>query len=72
METQELLNEVEKITHRKYPKIQFNDTEDIEILADALEELLSFYGYLDDEFKRFRQDVEDNYKPMTKEEQIYG
>lgn len=72
MSIQELLNEVEKVTKENFEKIKFNDTEDIEIVADALEILLNHYKQLEEKFMDYVKEVDENFKPITKEEQIYG
>ena len=75
----ELLKEVSQIT-KKHHEIRVMDYMEMAgTLMMALEELLGeyedlqlSYGHLEEEFRYFKQDVEDNYKPITKEEQIYG
>lgn len=75
----ELLKEVSQITKRHHEVRVMDYMEMAGTLMMALEELLreyedlqGSYEHLEDEFRDFKQDVEDNYKPMTKEEQIYG
>ena len=75
----ELLKEVSQITKRHH-EVRFMDYMEMTgTLMMALEELLGEYedlqidyNHLEDEFKDFKRDVEDNYKPISIEEQIYG
>ena len=75
----ELLKEVSQITKKHHEVRVMDYTEMTGALMMALEELLGeyedlqgSYEHLEDEFRDFKRDVEDNYKPITKEEQIYG
>ena len=79
MDINELLKEVSQITKRHYEVRVMDYMEMTGALMMALEELLGeyedlqgSYEHLEDEFRDFKRDVEDNYKPITKEEQIYG
>jgi predicted nucleic acid-binding Zn-ribbon protein len=79
MDINELLKEVSQITKRHHEVRVMDYMEMAGTLMIALEELLGeyedlqgSYEHLEDEFRYFKQDVEDNYKPITKEEQIYG
>lgn len=66
----EILDKIEKITHSRY----IYDKENIfkDELMNALTDLLSHYEYLEETFRKFEQEVQDNYKAIAKEEQIYG
>lgn len=66
----EILNEVEEITNTSYQTEI--DKISQEELWNALTDLLSMYKQLEDVFRRFEQDVNDNYKAIMKEEQING
>lgn len=75
----ELLKEVSIITKRHHEVKTADYMEMTGALMMAIEELLveyddlnDSYKHLEDEFRDFKRDVEDNYKPITKEEQIYG
>lgn len=75
----ELLKEVSQITKKHHEVRVMDYAEMTGILMMALEELLGeyedlqgSYEHLEEEFRDFKRDVEDNYKPITKEEQIYG
>lgn len=66
----ELLKKVEKITESKYI---FDETKIFrEELMNALTDLLSCYEHLEEKFNDYVKDVDENYKAITKEEQIYG
>lgn len=66
----ELLKKVEEITDSKYI---YDDTKIFrEELMNALTDLLSCYEHLEEKFKDYVKDVDENYKAVTKEEQIYG
>lgn len=66
----EILNEVENITRSKYI---FDEGKIFkEELMTALTDLLSEYKHLEDVFSDYVKDVDENYRAMTKEEQIYG
>lgn len=66
----ELLKKVEKITASKYI---FDETKIFkEELMNALTDLLSCYEHLEEKFNDYVKDVDENYKAVTKEEQIYG
>lgn len=71
MEIQETLNKASKITQTKY-SLTINEGEAIDLLMTALEEVINEYEYLFETFKNFEQEINDNYKPISKEEQIYG
>lgn len=75
----ELLKEVSQVTGSHYEVRQMDYMEMTGTLMMALEELLGVheelqmdYELLEERFRDYKQDVEDNYKPMTREEQIYG
>lgn len=75
----ELLKEVSQITKKHHEVRVMDYAEMTGTLMIALEELLgeyedlqASYEHLEDEFRDYKQDVEDNYKPITREEQIYG
>lgn len=75
----ELLKEVSQITKKHHEVRVMDYMEMTGALMMALEELLGEYedlqlGYehLKEEFRDFKQDVEDNYKAISIEEQIYG
>lgn len=66
----ELLKKVEQITDSKYI---FDDKKIFkEELMNALTDLLSCYEHLEEKFNDYVKDVDENYKAVTKEEQIYG
>lgn len=71
MEIQELLNKASKITQTKYV-LTIDESQAIDLLLTALEEVISEYEYLFETFRSFENEVNDNYKAVTKEEQIYG
>ena len=71
MEIQEILNKASKITQTRYI-LTLDQEEAINLLMTALEEVISEYEYLFETFRNFENEVNDNYKAMTKEEQIYG
>ena len=71
MEIQELLNKASKITQTKYV-LTIDESQAIDLLLTALEEVISEYEYLFETFRNFENEVNDNYKSVTKEEQIYG
>ena len=75
----ELLKEVSQITKRHHEVRVMDYMEMAGTLMMALEELLGeyedlqgSYEHLEEKFKDFKRDVEDNYKPISIEEQIYG
>jgi hypothetical protein len=79
MHINELLKEVSIITKRHHEVKTADYMEMTGCLMMAIEELLveyddlnDSYKHLEDEFKDFKRDVEDNYKPISIEEQIYG
>lgn len=72
MELQELLNKTAEITNSKYSKIMFEDNDDIDTIATALEELLDEYEILQQTFSDYVKNIDENFKEVTKEEQIYG
>lgn len=74
----ELLKEVSQVTGSHYEVRQMDYMEMTGTLMMALEELLGVheelqmdYELLEERFRDYKQDVEDNYKPITREEQIY-
>lgn len=71
MEIQELLNKASEITQTDY-----NHTIDeyniIDTLVVALDEVIREYEYLYKKFNEYEDYINDNFKPITKEEQIYG
>ena len=71
MEIQELLNKASKITQTKYV-LTIDESQAIDLLLTALDEVISEYEYLFETFKNFENEVNDNYKAVSKEEQIYG
>lgn len=71
MEIQELLNKASKITQTKYV-LTIDESQAIDLLLTALDEVISEYEYLFETFRSFENEVNDNYKAVTKEEQIYG
>lgn len=71
MEIQELLNKASKITQTKYV-LTIDESQAIDLLLTALEEVISEYEYLFETFRSFENEVNDNYKAVSKEEQIYG
>ena len=79
MGIKELLKEVSQVTGSHYEVRQMDYMEMTGTLMIALEELLGVheelqmdYEHLEDTFRDYKQDVEDNYKPISREEQIYG
>lgn len=71
MEIQELLNKASEITLTKYV-LTIDKDEAIQMLQTALEEVINEYEHLFDTFKKYEEEINDNYKAITKEEQIYG
>ena len=71
MEIQEVLNKASKITQTKYV-LTIDESQAIDLLLTALEEVINEYEYLFETFKKYEQEINDNYKPISKEEQIYG
>jgi hypothetical protein len=71
MGIQELLNKASEITQTDY-----NHTIDeyniIDTLVVALDEIIREYEYLYKKFNEYEDYINDNFKPITKEEQIYG
>lgn len=66
----EILKKIENITDSRYI---FDDKKIFkEELMNALTDLLSCYENLETEFKDYVKNVDENYKCITKEEQIYG
>lgn len=68
-------NELERIN--RVCELTFTDYEllgnfiPVEMLMAAIEDLLIEVDRLEEKYKDFEQEVEDNYKPYTKEE-LYG
>lgn len=71
MEIQEILNKASKITQTRYV-LTIDKEQAVDLLLTALEEVISEYNYLFETFKEYEQEINDNYKPISKEEQIYG
>ena len=71
METQETLNKASKITQTKYI-LTIDEGQAVDLLLTALEEVINEYDYLFETFKKYEDEINDNYKPISKEEQIYG
>ena len=71
MEIQEILNKASKITQTKYI-LTIDEGQAVDLLLTALEEVINEYDYLFETFKKYEQEINDNYKPISKEEQIYG
>jgi hypothetical protein len=71
MEIQEILNKASKITQTKYI-LTIDEGQAVDLLLTALEEVINEYDYLFETFKEYEQEINDNYKPISKEEQIYG
>ena len=63
-EARKLLDKAGKITGTDY--INYS----IQSFICALEDLMYEIDFLNDEIQHINQDVEDNYKPITKEEEI--
>lgn len=56
---------------KRYLQEQFKkDIVSIDEILGLLEDLKGDYDSLEEEFEDFKQDVEDNYKPVSYEEQI--
>ena len=62
-----MLKEIEEITLTNY---EVGDFIKVENLIAIIEDLKNEYDRLDEEFNDYKQDVEDNYKPIRIEEQI--
>lgn len=71
MEIQEILNKASKITQTKYI-LTIDEGQAVDLLLTALEEVINEYEYLFETFKKYEDEINDNYKAITKEEQIYG
>ena len=71
MEIQEILNKASKITQTKYI-LTIDEGQAVDLLLTALEEVINEYEYLFETFKKYEEEINDNYKPISKEEQIYG
>ena len=72
MGIEELLCKISQITNSNYAFYSFDSTEILGVLMIASEELLDHYMYLQGEIESLKTDMEENMKPITKEEQIYG
>ena len=72
MAIEELLCKISEITHSNYTFYSKDPMELLGVLLIATEELLNHYDYLRGELEATKTDIEENYKPVTKEEQIYG
>ena len=72
MGIEKLLCKISEITNSNYAFHSKDPMELLGILMTASEELLNHYGYLKAELEATKTDIEENYKPITKEEQIYG
>ena len=66
-----ILNSASDLTGSDY---EINEDKDIssEMLINVVTDLMEHYEELKDEFRNFKEYVEDNYKATTMEEQIYG
>lgn len=62
-----MLKETEKITSIDY---EIGDFIKVENLMSIIEDLKIEYDRLDEEFKDYKQNIEDNYKQIKLEEQI--
>ena len=71
MEIQEILNKATKITETKYI-LTIDEGQAVDLLLTALEEVINEYEYLFETFKKYQDEINDNFKPISKEEQIYG
>lgn len=71
MEAIKILEEAGKITLSDY-RLSLDTNWNNHILLTAIEELISGYKNLEENYRLLKQDMEENYKPITKEEQIYG
>lgn len=63
----DILDEIEKITFTFYPEDRMLDEYEVN---DVMEELLSYYKHLEEEFDDFKRDVEENYRRLRIEEQL--
>lgn len=63
-EVRKLLDKVSKITRVDYSDYSINS------LVCAVEDLLFECNYLEDEIGEIEQDIEDNYKPISRAEEI--
>lgn len=61
------LKEIEKITSTDY---EAGDFIKVDNLISIIEDLKIEYDRLDEEFKDYKQNIEDNYKQINLEEQI--
>lgn len=64
IQVRKLLDKASKITKENY------DDYSIHSLICAVEDLIYDYEYLEDEIKDMEQDIEDNYKRITRAEEI--
>ena len=72
MGIEELLCKISQITNSNYAFNSIDSTDLLGILMIASEELLDHYMYLKAEIESLKTDMEENMKPVTKEEQTYG
>lgn len=62
-----MLKDIEEITNTDY---EVGDFIKVENLISIIEDLKIEYDRLDEEFKDYKQNIEDNYKQIKLEEQI--
>lgn len=74
---EDLIEKVMNITFTDYDVISLYNREkeketyiNIDNLLVALEDLLNEYNHLQEEYDDFKQDVQDNYRPMPIDEQV--
>lgn len=63
-EVRKLLDKASKVTKTNYEDYS------IQSLICAVEDLLFEWDYLKDEIEEINQDIEDNYKPISRAEEI--
>lgn len=74
---EDLIEKVMNITFTDYDVISLYNREkeketyiNIDNLLVALEDLLNEYNHLQEEYDDFKQDVQDNYRPIPIDEQV--
>lgn len=70
-----MLLKIEEMTDYAYDVQKIKGEKDMYLVTDEsvisiIEDLIGEYENLQDEFKKFKQDVEDNYKPIPMQELI--
>lgn len=70
-----MLLQIEMITDSTYDVQRLKNEKDMYLVTDEsvisiIEDLIGEYENLQDEFKKFKQDVQDNYQPIPMQELI--